>query len=105
MRGAHTVVIHPYFLLPGRHWSDDIPRLAASAAARHPGVHWLVTAPLGLHEGLAGVIDDRVRRCLACARGETGPCQVCEPGGGCRFHGSLEPIPEKGNLSERHSGS
>ena len=105
LRGAHTVIIHPYFLLPGRHWSDDIPRLAAAAAAGHPGVRWLVTAPLGLHEGLVGVIDDRVERCLACAQGETGPCDACEPSGGCRFHGSIERISEDGNLSEKHSGS
>ncbi len=105
LRGAHTVVIHPYFLLPGRHWSDDIPRLAATAAARYPGVNWLVTAPLGLHEGLIGVIDDRVRNCLACARGETGPCEACEASGGCRFRGSIDQIPVNGNLSENHSGS
>src|SRR5207248_837243 len=27
-RGATMVVVFPYFLLPGRHWNDDIPRLA-----------------------------------------------------------------------------
>src|SRR3972149_2395923 len=48
-RGAKTVVVFPYFLSPGRHWYDDIPRLAAAAAAAHPGVRHLVTAPLGLH--------------------------------------------------------
>src|SRR5438874_10113296 len=48
-RGATTVVVFPYFLLPGRHWNDDIPRLAAAAAANHPGVRYLVTAPFGLH--------------------------------------------------------
>ena len=32
-RGATTVVVFPYFLLPGRHWNDDIPRLAAAAAS------------------------------------------------------------------------
>src|SRR5882724_1377628 len=29
-RGATTVVVFPYFLLPGRHWNEDIPRLAAA---------------------------------------------------------------------------
>src|SRR4051794_33907764 len=37
-RGATSVVIFPYFLLPGRHWHDDIPRLAAAAAKGHPGI-------------------------------------------------------------------
>ena len=47
--GASTVVVSPYFLSPGRHWQEDIPTLAAAAAARHPGVRYLVAAPLGLH--------------------------------------------------------
>src|SRR5205085_10146752 len=37
-QGASTMVVFPYFLLPGRHWNDDIPRLAAAAAKNHPGV-------------------------------------------------------------------
>ncbi len=47
--GAATVVVSPYFLSPGRHWQEDLPALAAAAAARHPGVRYLVAAPLGLH--------------------------------------------------------
>lgn len=86
-RGAEVVVVHPYFLLPGRHWREDIPRLAALAAARHPGVRWLVTAPLGLHLALAQVVEDRIRHCLACAAGEAAPCEVCGDGRGCRFAG------------------
>ena len=31
-QGAKTVVVFPYFLLPGRHWNEDIPRLTAAAA-------------------------------------------------------------------------
>ena len=27
-RGATMVVIQPYFLLPGKHWNQDIPELA-----------------------------------------------------------------------------
>ena len=29
---------------------QDIPVLAASAAEKHPGVSYIVTAPIGLHE-------------------------------------------------------
>jgi sirohydrochlorin ferrochelatase len=64
-RGARLVVVHPYFLAPGRHGHEDIPRLAAEAAARFPAVRWLVTDPLGPHPKLAEVIDQRVRECLA----------------------------------------
>jgi sirohydrochlorin ferrochelatase len=61
-RGAKLVVVFPYFLGPGRHWNEDIPRLAAEAAlhfANH-GVRHLVTEPLGLHPLILDVIDDRI---------------------------------------------
>ena len=59
-KGASEIVLHPYFLAPGRHSRDDIPRLAAEAAARHPGVTVRVTPPLGLHPGLVDAVLDRV---------------------------------------------
>src|SRR5215213_9159886 len=31
-QGAEFVVVFPFFLGPGRHWTEDIPRLAAEAA-------------------------------------------------------------------------
>jgi sirohydrochlorin ferrochelatase len=64
-RGATTVVVFPYFLLPGRHWHEDIPRLAAEAAANHPGVQFRVTAPFGHHPLLFDVIGERIADCLA----------------------------------------
>ena len=63
--GAKTVVVFPYFLLPGRHWHEDIPRLAAEAAASHPGVQFRVTAPFGHHPLLFDVIGERIADCLA----------------------------------------
>jgi sirohydrochlorin ferrochelatase len=76
-RGAKTVVIFPYFLFPGRHWQDDIPRLAAEAAAAHPGVPYLVTAPLGLHPLVNDVIRARIAHCLAHVEGQADTCEVC----------------------------
>jgi sirohydrochlorin ferrochelatase len=63
-RGAKTVVVFPYFLLPGRHWNDDIPRLAAAAAENHPGIRYLVTAPFGLHPLMAEIMQQRIAHCL-----------------------------------------
>jgi sirohydrochlorin ferrochelatase len=63
-RGAKTVVVFPYFLLPGRHWHDDIPRLAAAAAQSHPGVRYLFTAPFGLHPLMNTIIRQRIDDCL-----------------------------------------
>lgn len=91
-RGAELVVVQPFVLLPGRHWRDDIPRLVAEAAARHPGVRWLVTAPLGDHPLMARIVADRIDGCLACARGEAPPCEVCGDPDRCRLRGcTMEP--------------
>jgi sirohydrochlorin ferrochelatase len=76
-RGAKTVVVFPYFLLPGRHWSEDIPRLAAEAAGRHPDVRYLVTAPFGLHSLMWQVIRERVSHCLAHVEGRAETCELC----------------------------
>jgi len=59
-QGAKLVVVFPYFLAPGRHWDQDIPALAAEAAQACGGVEFLVTAPLGLHELMLQVIDQRI---------------------------------------------
>lgn len=82
-RGAKMVVVSPYFLLPGRHWDKDIPGLTAEAATRHPGVPFLVAAPLGLHPLMARVVESRVAHCLAHVAGEAGECEVCAGTGRC----------------------
>jgi len=86
-RGARLVVIHPYFLLPGRHWKRDIPALAADAARKHPGVSFLVTAPLGLHPLIAEIMSQRIEHCLSRLRGDAGPCDVCSERESCRGDG------------------
>ena len=63
-RGARLVVIHPYFLLPGRHWDRDIPALTSEAAQRFPGVPFLVSEPLGKHPLMAEIVAERIRDCL-----------------------------------------
>jgi sirohydrochlorin ferrochelatase len=59
-RGAKLVIVSPFFLLPGRHWTDDIPALAAQSAAKHAGVKYLVAAPLGPHPLLIEVLWRRI---------------------------------------------
>lgn len=61
--GADFVFAFPYFLSPGRHSREDIPRLCAEAAARHPGVQWHCCGPIGLDPLLAELILHRVRAC------------------------------------------
>lgn len=57
--GATDITVHPYFLAPGRHSTQDIPRMAKDAADRHPGISYRVTEPLGLHEKIIEVIFER----------------------------------------------
>ena len=66
-QGATSVVVHPFMLAPGRHVSEDLPRLVAEAAEPHVGVVFALAAPLGSH---AGVIDAVIERCHS-ARPET----------------------------------
>ena len=61
-QGATTVVVHPFMLAPGRHVTEDLPRLIAEAAEVHDGVAFVVAAPLGSH---AGIIDAVLDRCQA----------------------------------------
>jgi sirohydrochlorin ferrochelatase len=58
--GAEEVIVHPYFLSPGRHSTHDIPRMVGEAAVKHPEVSYLVTEPLGLHPKIGEVIMERV---------------------------------------------
>ncbi|MCA9050060.1 MAG: cobalamin biosynthesis protein CbiX [Planctomycetaceae bacterium] len=64
-RGAGYVVVFPYFLSPGRHWTVDIPELVQRAAAAFPGVEWTVTAPFGLHPRMGDIISERIRESLS----------------------------------------
>jgi sirohydrochlorin ferrochelatase len=63
-QGARRIVVHPYFLAPGRHSTSDIPRMVAEAAAGHPGVAYSVTAPLGLDPRMTDIILARVEDSL-----------------------------------------
>jgi sirohydrochlorin ferrochelatase len=82
-RGARRVVVMPYFLLPGKHWDQDIPRLTAEAAQKHPGVAFMVTAPLGLHPMIHKVIEARIDHCVKHAGGRGPECEVCRGAGKC----------------------
>jgi sirohydrochlorin ferrochelatase len=83
--GATTVVIAPYFLWPGSHWEVDIPALAAEASSAHPGVRYLVAAPLGPHPLLGDIVEQRIDQCLAHAAGLAPECELCAGTGRCRL--------------------
>ncbi len=58
--GAERVIVHPYFIAPGRHSREDIPRMLREAALVYPDLEIRVTEPLGIHEKLVDVILERV---------------------------------------------
>jgi len=83
--GARQVVVCPYFLLPGKHWDQDIPELTREAASKHPGVPFLVTAPIGLHPMMRQVIASRLTHCFSHVAGQAEECESCRGTGRCRF--------------------
>jgi sirohydrochlorin ferrochelatase len=58
--GAREIVVHPFFLTPGRHLTRDIPERVREAADRHEGLRVRISPPLGLHEKLVDVVLERV---------------------------------------------
>ena len=63
-QGAQRVVVCPFFLGPGKHWTQDIPRLAADAARKHSGVHYHVSPTLGIDDLILDLLDKRVQGCM-----------------------------------------
>ena len=63
-RGAAEIIICPFFLGPGKHWTSDIPQLAADAAASHPGTRYHVAMPLGIDELILELIAKRAAFCV-----------------------------------------
>lgn len=84
-QGATTVIVHPFFLFPGRHWSEDIPSLVAQAAEDFPSVRYLVSAPLGAHDLMTRIVDDRVKDCVTAANSGEVDCQFCEASQQCQW--------------------
>ncbi len=62
-RGAQRVVVCPFFLGPGKHWTSDIPRLTADAGKGFPGTNYHVTPPLGIDELIMELLNKRIAQC------------------------------------------
>ncbi len=58
--GATQVVLLPYFLSAGLHVGQDLTAARDALAAEHPGVAFLLAAPLGRHPLLADIVEERV---------------------------------------------
>jgi uroporphyrin-III C-methyltransferase len=69
-RGARHVIVHPYFLSPGRHTRGDIPVEVRAAAEQHRGVTYQITEPLAAHRLVIEASVERIRETGGRQRGE-----------------------------------
>jgi len=72
-KGASRVVVCPFFLGPGKHWTSDIPHLTADAAKNFPGTTFHVTMPLGIDDLILDLLDKRASSC----EGKQYDCESC----------------------------
>src|SRR5215813_1487740 len=63
-RGAREIVVHPYFLSPGRHTRGDIPVKVAEAARLHPEVSFRISEPLSAHRLVIEASIERIRESM-----------------------------------------
>ena len=91
-RGATRVVVCPFFLGPGKHWTQDIPSLTAAAAAKFPQTSYHVTQTLGLDDLILELLNKRVDHCVE----NRFVCEVCRgtnrSGETCNAPGPLSPV-------------
>lgn len=59
-RGASRIVVAPYFLSFGKHWTRDIPSLLAQASVDHPGTEYQLVEPLGIDDLMLDLLHKRV---------------------------------------------
>lgn len=62
--GATDVIVCPFFLGPGKHWQEDIPRLVREAAAKFPHTNFRLAAPLGVNDLMLDLIHLRIEECM-----------------------------------------
>ena len=63
-RGAQRVIVAPFFLGPGKHWTQDIPSLTAAAAEKFPQTRYHVTQTLGIDDLILDLMQKRVGACV-----------------------------------------
>jgi uroporphyrin-III C-methyltransferase len=63
-RGSREIVVHPYFLSPGRHTRGDIPVEVQAAAAQHPGIRFRISEPLSAHPLVISASVERIRKAI-----------------------------------------
>jgi len=60
-RGAHEVILLPYFLSPGKHVVEDLTAARDRLAVRFPQVRFVLAEPLGRHPLLLDIVIQRAQ--------------------------------------------
>jgi sirohydrochlorin ferrochelatase len=63
-QGAELIVVHPFFVGPGRHSTEHIPEIVEQAASRHNEIDYRITPPLGPDSLLIEIVKQRVDSAL-----------------------------------------
>jgi sirohydrochlorin ferrochelatase len=69
-RGAQRIIVCPFFLGPGKHWTHDIPELTAAAAKDFAQTRFNIAAPLGIDDLMLDLLDKRIQEVGRAMRGE-----------------------------------
>ena len=90
--GIDRITVVPYFLVPGKFVTVDLPRHLQQARAEYPGLEFRVAEPIGFDETLAEAV-------LELARGARGPeawrldlaraAGYCEEDRACPLYGTV----------------
>jgi sirohydrochlorin ferrochelatase len=72
-RGAGRIVVLPFFLGPGKHWTQDIPRLTADAAGKFPQTRYHVAPTLGIDDLILDLLAKRACHCET----HSYSCELC----------------------------
>ena len=73
-RGAERVVVIPFFLGPGKHWTQDIPRLTADVAGQFPHTRFHIAPTLGIDDLILDLLAKRACHCETHAYS----CDLCK---------------------------
>jgi len=63
-QGARHIIVHPYFLSPGRHTRGDIPVEVRAAASLSDAVSYRITEPLAAHRLVIEASIERIREAV-----------------------------------------
>lgn len=89
--GAQRIVVVPLVLFGAGHSKTDVPASVQIAREEHPGVSFVYAAPLGVHQQLLDIVDERLQATVPIAeRGETAVLLVgrgsSDPDGNADLH-------------------